>query len=118
MKAKQYWIGAAIIGIIIAFSISAMAGQNPATERYLTPEQTKAAVDALIEKHGESFRSRIESGVERAAFQWREDDGSAQEFVEFCVEQKKTHPKKLDGSKALIQRRRRIESVTNESYPP
>jgi len=96
MKSGPYWIHAIIFGITILLALSAMAEEQMTTKQYLVPEQTGATVDALIEKYGEAFRSRIESGIARAAFQWREEDGSAQEFVEFCVEQFVAEPKQLE----------------------
>jgi hypothetical protein len=96
MRSNPYWINAVIFGIAVMLALPVMAGEQTATGKYLTPDQTGAAVDALIKKHGEAFRSRIESGVARAAFQWREEDGNAQEFVEFCVEQFVAEPQELE----------------------
>ncbi|MCB2204756.1 hypothetical protein KQI65_08400 [bacterium] len=38
----------------------------------------------LVEDHGEAHRERIEQGVRQTAAMWREDDGSADLFTEFC----------------------------------
>ena len=96
MKSRPNRIHVIVFAITIGLALSAMAGEQMTTTQYLTPDQTEAAVTALIEKHGEAFRSRIESGVARAAFQWREEDGSAQEFVEFCVEQFVAEPEQIE----------------------
>jgi hypothetical protein len=96
MKSNSYWIHAIIFGIAIMLALSAMAEEQAITGQYLAPEQTKEAVDVLIEKHGEASRTRIESGVARAAFQWREDDGTPQEFVEFCIEQFVSEPEQIE----------------------
>lgn len=82
--------------LVTALTMSVTAGEQMTTRQYLTPDQTGAAVDALIKEYGEQHRSRIESGVARAAFPWREEDGSAQEFVEFCVEQFVAEPAQIE----------------------
>ncbi|MBD3402873.1 hypothetical protein GF420_08250 [candidate division GN15 bacterium] len=66
------------------------------TTPYLTQEQTDAAVAALVDKHGDSHSSRIESGVARAAFQWREADGTPDEFIDFCIEQFVAEPEQVE----------------------
>lgn len=42
------------------------------------------AVDQLIATHGENLRSRIETGVGQTAFFWKQEDGTAEEFIRFC----------------------------------
>ncbi|MFG0251634.1 MAG: hypothetical protein ACF8NJ_02025, partial [Phycisphaerales bacterium JB038] len=49
-----------------------------------TNQLAAPAVEALLEKHGETHRPRIEAGVERAARQWKESDGDAAAFTAFC----------------------------------
>jgi hypothetical protein len=51
-----------------------------------TSQLAAPAIEALIKKHGETHRPRIEAGVERAARQWKESDGEAAAFVDFCSE--------------------------------
>lgn len=96
MQSDSYRIYALIVGFTILLALSALAEEPMTSTPFLTAEQTEAAVDALIEKHGEAYRSRIESGVERAAFQWRDEDGSAEDFVALCVEQFVAEPEEVE----------------------
>jgi hypothetical protein len=95
-KPDSCWIHALIYVVALVSAQSAIAGEQVTTSQYLTAEQIGKAANALIEKHGEEFRSRIESGVARAAFQWREEDGGAQQFVQFCVEQFVAEPEQVE----------------------
>lgn len=42
------------------------------------------AVDAIVDRHGESTRTSAEAGVARAASYWTDADGDANAFVAFC----------------------------------
>lgn len=44
----------------------------------------EATVAALAERHGENEADRIRAGVGRVAREWRDADGSGDEFVGFC----------------------------------
>ncbi|MBN1414862.1 MAG: hypothetical protein JW973_07165 [Bacteroidales bacterium] len=44
----------------------------------------KAAVDTLVVGKGEAFRARIETGIDQVAFFWTKNDGSEDEFIQFC----------------------------------
>ncbi len=52
--------------------------------------------NALVELHGEEHRARIKQGVLQAATMWREEDGSAEEFRQFCITQFITDQDQLD----------------------
>ncbi len=57
---------------------------NPAV---LIPDAVKSeTIDLLKQKYGTSEAFRIEKGVAQAAGFWNGDDGTAQEFRDFCVE--------------------------------
>jgi len=94
MKSGRCWILCLIVGLVLA--LSAHAGEQMSINQYLTAEQTGAVVETLVEKHGETYRPRIESGVARAAFQWLEEDGTADEFAKFCTEQFVAEPEALE----------------------
>ncbi len=44
----------------------------------------QAIIDELVEEHGEEQADRIQKGVTQAASLWRAEDGSVDEFIEFC----------------------------------
>ncbi|MEW5806162.1 MAG: hypothetical protein AB1756_02255 [Acidobacteriota bacterium] len=53
-------------------------------------------VQALLQKHGESLRFRIERGVKQAAQFWSKEDGGEEEFEAFCKENFIGDPEMLD----------------------
>ena len=55
-------------------------------------------VTKLVDLHGEAHRERIERGVSQAAAMWREEDGTAEEFTDFCLSQFITNADVLDAS--------------------
>jgi hypothetical protein len=56
--------------------------------------QAKAA---LVAKHGEAARPRIERGVDQVAARWRKSDGDDAAFVKFLDEQFVTDPAQLEA---------------------
>jgi len=50
-------------------------------------EAAAGAIAALVAKHGEAERPRIERGVVQAASMWRREDGDGKAFRAFCEEQ-------------------------------
>jgi hypothetical protein len=53
-------------------------------------------IEALIEKYGQDFQDRIETGVLQAATRWRESDGNVDEFKNFCLNHFTTNSKQLE----------------------
>ena len=45
----------------------------------------RAVIAALVERHGESVRSRAETGVRQVATRWQHADGDADALREFCL---------------------------------
>ncbi|OGD26022.1 MAG: hypothetical protein A2Y56_11080 [Candidatus Aminicenantes bacterium RBG_13_63_10] len=85
-----------IAGLMLV-SAALVQGQAPAVDDGLRAE-VKAA---LLEKHGETHRFRVEKGVDQAASLWRAEDGSAGEFRVFCLENFIADPAALE---ALLKR--------------
>ena len=46
----------------------------------------QSTINAMIEKFGEEHADRIRTGVSQVAERWRSDDGSEEEFRNFCLE--------------------------------
>jgi len=44
-------------------------------------------VTALVKKHGEAHRARIETGIAQTAQFWRTEDGTPEEFERFCLDE-------------------------------
>jgi len=53
-------------------------------------------IDKLMEKHGSDFEFRITRGVKQTASLWRETDGTAADFENFCMQHFISDVKELD----------------------
>lgn len=58
--------------------------------------EIQKTIDELLAKHGETERERIVTGVKQAADLWRKEDGTAEEFHNFCLEHFVSGKKKLE----------------------
>ena len=67
-------------------------------------EATKRATARLLEMHGPAQQQRLEKGVQQAARLWRAEDGDANAFVDFVVEQFQADPAALDDTFASLER--------------
>ena len=63
-----------------------------------------AVRDSLLARHGEELRGRIDRGVRQVAALWREEDGDAEAFMEFCLGQFVAEPDLLDATFERLQR--------------
>jgi len=82
-----------VIGLL-CFSAALVPAQEAAVG-----DSVRAAVKAaLLEKYGEARRFRIERGVDQAASLWRKEDGSAEDFRAFCLENFIADPAALEAS--------------------
>ncbi len=85
-----------------ALALAAVSLALPAPPKPLASAAGRA-VKALVEKHGEGERARIERGVAQAAAFWRPSDGGAKEFEAFCVEQFLPRGPALDATFARLE---------------
>ena len=76
---KRNLVAFAFLFIILSFVT--LLAQEAAIDTQ-TKEQTKSA---LLQKYGEADRFRIERGVDQAASLWKKEDGSGQDFQDFCL---------------------------------
>lgn len=76
-----------ILGIlfVLIWVLGCQKGQEKAMK--ISDKQVNKTIQLLVEKHGEEQRSRIETGVKQVAALWQAEDGSADEFNDFCLEQ-------------------------------
>jgi len=73
------------------------------------PESTvKKVITALVEKHGDAEKNRIETGVNQVAARWQNSDGSEQDFQEFCLTQYLTDPEERKALFARFQKNQEI----------
>ena len=91
---------------VVAALLAACPHPNPAparppsSDRAIDPAAAAAAVTALIAKHGDAARPRIERGVAQVAALWRQRDG---DLSGFCLEQFVADPAGLDGLFARME---------------
>lgn len=62
------------------------------------PEIVERVIANLTARHGAGQAERIRRGVTQVAMFWREEDGTAQEFEDFCVEQFLSKPEELENA--------------------
>ncbi|MBR9976896.1 MAG: hypothetical protein KFH87_02305 [Bacteroidetes bacterium] len=72
-------------------------------ERIITEETIVIVVDSLIVQHGEDQRERIERGAAQVARFWRAEDGSQDDYIEFCTRQFIADPDLLDKTFERLQ---------------
>ena len=65
-------------------------------QRFLTTEQIQSAIHALIEKYSTDNIARIITGINQVADLWREEDGDAESFKQFCLKYFYADHKDLD----------------------
>ena len=84
--------------MIAAMIMLAGCGQAPdAGEQSPIGQKTiQNVTDQLIEKHGDRHAERISRGVAQAASLWRSNDGSLQDFENFCLQSFIADPEELD----------------------
>ncbi len=81
-----------LAGALVAASSMAGADSPPSsaesnTGSAISPAVVKQVVDSLVKNHGAASQQRAAQGVAQAASFWRSEDGSAEEFAQFCTEQ-------------------------------
>lgn len=73
----------------------------------------ETAVSQIVALHGETARVRAERGVRQAAAYWNENDGTVDDFADFCQEHFISDGKQLD---ALLERFRvALESISGHA---
>ncbi|MFQ6091670.1 MAG: hypothetical protein ACE5OR_03130 [bacterium] len=83
-----------LLSLVLVFSL-VTEGIGMAQVTFIDEAQMGAVVDDLVATHGEGERARIEKGVRQVAQFWREEDGSGEEFAQFCKEYYIADPKSL-----------------------
>ncbi len=77
-----------LVLMISALFILAGCSQVPDThdDSPIGGRTIETVIDQLVEKHGDAHHDRISRGVNQAASLWRNSDGSAEDFENFCVQ--------------------------------
>ena len=75
---------AALIGLMIAAFTFSYERAAVAEGNFISETQIAASIGELSEMYGENDRSRIEKGVRQVAQFWRAEDGTPEDFAQFC----------------------------------
>lgn len=92
--------------LLFAFTSIALAGLAVAAAPAAgVPEETvRAAIDALVARHGPAQAERIRLGVRQAAQRWWPEDGDAAAFEAFCEESFLAEPADLERAAERLER--------------
>ncbi len=63
----------------------------------------KQTIDTLVAKHGDALKTRIEQGVKQTAERWRQEDGTENDFFDFCRENFISDQQTLDQTFARFE---------------
>lgn len=83
MKNKLLLLNTLIISILLLTSCS---NGNKEYAMGLPENIQDAVINEMTEKFGEEHTDRIQTGVKQVAERWRSDDGTEEEFKNFCLE--------------------------------
>ncbi|HRC79526.1 MAG TPA: hypothetical protein PLK25_07450, partial [Bacteroidales bacterium] len=74
-----------ILSIMLSLFISTVSCTKKQSKYpYLSITDVTKTIDTLIKKYGTTDSMRIRKGVEQVAMLWYSDDGSKDDFKEFC----------------------------------
>ncbi len=73
-----------LLAILIGLGACKTEQKTMQTSQFITDAQASEVIKQLKDSLGETAAFRIERGVQQVADLWRESDGSAAEFAEFC----------------------------------
>ncbi|MCX6835504.1 MAG: hypothetical protein NTW07_10295, partial [candidate division Zixibacteria bacterium] len=75
------WKIFAFVVVAAALAVSALA-----QEKFVSDAQIQALINQYVEQNGKTSVERFERGVRQVAQLWRAEDGSPEEFADFCRE--------------------------------
>ncbi len=103
----------AVLTFLIGIAI--LLGCERKEELSLSSPSSKHELKArMVDEFGEEHKDRIAQGVDQAAALWREEDGSKEEFEEFCL--KHFISGKSDLEKALATIEKNLEIIRGHSH--
>lgn len=81
---KTFHVAVFLMGIGLMFHPFNYAQEKVSAMSSISKNTSEQVVQELIKQYGEGIRERVERGVRQAAAFWAAEDGSEQEFAEFC----------------------------------
>jgi len=93
-KARRWILHAWLAGVVSFFVAFTFFGERiaMAESTFINAAQINAAIDELVTIHGETERARLERGVNQVARLWQKEDGTPEEFAQFCKDNYITDP--------------------------
>ncbi len=74
-----------LLSLVFLVSCSTEKEDDPDTvSRIISEDFAQEVIQDLVEEHGAEHQDRISRGIQQAAALWREGDGSARDFSNFC----------------------------------
>jgi hypothetical protein len=73
--------------ILMLAACSGATGKQSPDKRNISDNMIQNVINDLIDQHGDQQVERMSKGVRQVAALWREEDGSAEEFRSFCLQQ-------------------------------
>lgn len=87
MKAYLRLLGLVVPVLALTLLCLESEARQVSVSSFIDETVISKTVDAVVEKFGAEFKELANDGVRQAALFWRETDGPANEFLEFCVTQ-------------------------------
>lgn len=88
-----------LLGLLVVMMLTSTCKQRaqvaPSTQTSLDWLKPDLVIANLTQKYGEQQAERIKQGVNQVAARWTSEDGSAEEFAQFCEEQFLANPQLL-----------------------
>ncbi|QRX62944.1 hypothetical protein JS578_08575 [Dysgonomonadaceae bacterium zrk40] len=84
MKLNTFSAIVMVVTLLAACTNNQKMNQDMNQATYITPVQAEEVIAQLNDSLGEASAFRIERGVEQVAALWREQDGDAEAFAQFC----------------------------------
>ncbi len=75
----------------------------------ITASVIDKTIDEMVKKYGNEVKDRITTGVKQVADKWRENDGDAEKFKEFCINNFVKEKKKLQ--KTFLRYQDNLEQI-------
>lgn len=87
-----------LLAISLVLALAPAYAQTPEEQakQFIDESTQSKMIQALVEKYGQNQPLRIERGVKQVASFWRKEDGNAEEFATFCLNNYVDTPQKLD----------------------
>ncbi|HPG38609.1 MAG TPA: hypothetical protein PLP19_12220 [bacterium] len=96
------------------FPVFLLLLQNVLLGGIVEKTSSDAVITSLVEKFGVAQKQRITTGVTQIANLWRTEDGTAEEFNEFCMNNYLTEPVQLQETLARFEQN--LESVYGHNH--